>query len=116
MNRFAPYVIFSCLSVFIGLGAVFIEMLFPFNLALFTRLLVLILFFCVAALSHFILEGKIKDGATGDVRTSMLMETLKHLIFAFGLKIGAFHFKGKTNAFILFYAVTYLFFLIGEQV
>jgi len=116
MNRIAPYVIFFCLSLFIGLGSVFIEMLFPINLSLFTRALVLFLFFCVATSSHFILERKIKDKATGFVRTAMLMQTLKLLILAFGLIIGAFYFKGKATAFILFYAVTYVFFLIGEQV
>lgn len=116
MNRISPYLIFFCLSLFIGLGSVFIQLLFPFNLGLLTRLLVLLLFFCVAAISHFILERKIKDRAAGFVRTAMLMQTLKLLILAFGLIIGAFYFKGKATAYILFYALTYVLFLIGEQV
>jgi hypothetical protein len=116
MNRFTPYLIFLCLSLCIGFGSVFIQILFPYNLSLITRFGVLLLFFCVSSLSHFILEGKIKDKAAGFVRAAMLMQTLKLLILALGLIIGAFYFKGKATTYILFYAITYVVFLIGEQV
>jgi len=116
MNRIVPYLIFFCLSVFIGLGSVIVKIIIPYDLGLLTRLLVLLLFFTLTALSHYILERKIKDKAAGFVRTAMLMQTIKLLILAFGLIIGAFYYKGTATAYILFYALTYVLFLIGEQV